>query len=156
MPSNLYGPEDTYNTENGHVLPSMIYKFHAAKTSGADKVTLWGDGSPYREFLYSEDLADAVLFLMRNKNAADTGEFVNIGTGVDLTIKELAELTRRIVYADSPGRICKIEWDTSKPNGTPKKLLDVSRLASWGWQAKTPLETGIAQAYACFCRSKQR
>jgi GDP-L-fucose synthase len=156
MPANLYGPEDTYDTENGHVLPSMIYKFHTAKTSGTDKVTLWGDGSPYREFLYSEDLADAVLFLMRNKNAADTGEFVNIGTGSDLTIKELAELTLRVVYADSPGRTCKIEWDTSKPNGTPKKLLDVSRLASWGWRAKTPLETGIAQAYACFCRGERQ
>jgi GDP-L-fucose synthase len=151
MPANLYGPEDTYDTDNGHVLPSMICKFHAAKTSGADKVTLWGDGTPYREFLYSEDLADAVIFLMQNKSAEDTGEFVNIGSGADLTIKELAELTRRVVYADSPGRTCEIEWDSSKPNGTPQKLLDVSRLASWGWQAKTPLETGIARAYACFC-----
>jgi GDP-L-fucose synthase len=156
MPANLYGPEDTYDTENGHVLPSMICKFHAAKTSVADKVTLWGDGTPYREFLYSEDLASALLFLMLNKNACDTGEFVNIGTGTDLTIKELAELVRGIVYADSPGRICEIEWDKSKPNGTPKKLLDVSRLSTWGWRAETSLETGIAQAYACFRRAKQR
>jgi GDP-L-fucose synthase len=155
MPANLYGPEDTYDTDNGHVLPSMICKFHEAKTSGTDKVTLWGDGSPYREFLYSEDLADAVIFLMQNKSAEDTGEFVNIGSGADLTIKELAELTRRVVYADSPGRTCEIEWDYSKPNGTPKKLLDVSCLASWGWRAKTPLETGIALAYACFCRRER-
>jgi GDP-L-fucose synthase len=151
MPANLYGPEDTYDTEKGHVLPSMICKFHAAKTSMADKVTLWGDGTPYREFLYSEDLAEAAIFLMQNKSAQDIGEFVNIGTGADLTIKELAKLTRRIVYADCPDRICEIEWDTSKPNGTPKKLLDVSRLASWGWRSKTPLETGIERAYASFC-----
>jgi GDP-L-fucose synthase len=151
MPANLYGPEDTYDTENGHVLPSMICKFHAAKVSGADKVTLWGDGTPYREFLYSEDLAEALLFLMLNKNAQDVGEFVNIGAGTDLTIKDLAELVRRIVYADTHDRICKIQWDTSKPNGTPKKLLDTSRLASWGWQAKIPLETGIERAYTCYC-----
>jgi GDP-L-fucose synthase len=156
MPANLYGPEDTYDTENGHVLPSMICKFHAAKTSGADRVTLWGDGTPYREFLYSEDLVDALLFLMQNKSALDIGEFVNVGAGTDLTIKELAEIVRRIVYAGSPERICEIEWDTSNPNGTPKKLLDVSRLASWGWRAKTPLETGIERAYACFCRAQQR
>ncbi|MDR2097114.1 MAG: GDP-L-fucose synthase [Spirochaetaceae bacterium] len=151
MPANLYGPEDTYDTENGHVLPSMICKFHAAKISGTDSVTLWGDGTPYREFLYSEDLADALLFLMQNKNARDTGEFVNIGTGADLTISELAEIVRRVVYADSPGRICQIEWDASKPNGTPRKLLDISRLAAWGWRAKTRLEEGIARTYACFC-----
>jgi GDP-L-fucose synthase len=151
MPANLYGPGDTYDPENGHVLPSMIHKFHGAKTSGSDTVTLWGDGSPYREFLYSDDLADAVLFLMEHKNASDIGEFVNIGTGQDLTIKDLAELIRRVVYADAPGRTCAIEWDTSKPNGTPRKLLDVSRLRAMGWQAKTGLEQGIAQAYQDFC-----
>jgi GDP-L-fucose synthase len=155
MPTNLYGPGDTYDLENGHVLPSLIRKFHEAKTSGADTVTLWGDGSPCREFLYSEDLADAVLFLMENKNAADIGELVNIGTGKDLTIRELAETIRRIVYADAPGRECTIEWDTSKPNGTPRKLLDVSRLRAMGWQAKTALEAGIAQAYSDFCTSVQ-
>jgi GDP-L-fucose synthase len=151
MPANLYGPGDTYDLENGHVLPSMIRKFHEAKTNGADAVTLWGDGSPYREFLYSEDLADAVLFLMENKNATDIGEFVNIGTGRDLTVRELAEIVRRIVYADAPGRTCRIEWDTTKPNGTPRKLLDVSQLRAMGWEAKIGLEQGIVEAYADFC-----
>jgi GDP-L-fucose synthase len=153
MPANLYGPGDTYDLENGHVLPAMIRKFHEAKTSGADAVALWGDGSPYREFLYSEDLACAVLFLMENKDAADIGELVNIGTGHDLTIRELAETVWRIVYADAPGRTCAIEWDTSKPNGTPRKLLDVSRLRAMGWQAKTALETGITRAYRDFCKT---
>jgi GDP-L-fucose synthase len=153
MPANLYGPGDTYDLENGHVLPSLIRKFHEAKTSGADTVTLWGDGSPYREFLYSEDLADAVVFLMEQKNAADIGELVNIGAGQDITIRELAEMIRRIVYADVPGSVCKIEWDSSKPNGTPRKLLDISRLQAMGWQAKTNLETGIVQAYRDFYKT---
>jgi GDP-L-fucose synthase len=153
MPANLYGPGDTYDLENGHVLPSLIRKFHEAKTSGRDTVVLWGDGSPHREFLYSEDLADAVVFLMEHKNTDDIGEFMNIGTGEDLTIKELAEIIRRIVYADVPGRTCTIEWDTSKPNGTPRKLLDVFRLQAMGWQAKTSLEQGIARAYIAFCKT---
>jgi GDP-L-fucose synthase len=153
MPANLYGPGDTYDLENGHVLPSLIRKFHEAKTSGTDVVTLWGDGSPYREFLYSEDLVDAIFFLMENKNAADIGELVNIGTGHDLTVRELAETVRQIVYADAPGRTCRIEWDTTKPNGTPRKLLDVSRLRAMGWQAKTGLEQGIGKAYADFCKT---
>ncbi|GHU16234.1 GDP-L-fucose synthase [Spirochaetia bacterium] len=152
MPSNLYGPEDTYDTENGHVLPSMIKKFHDAKITGKDRVSLWGDGSPCREFLYSEDLADAVLFLMDNKNAADVGEFVNIGTGSDLSIKELADIIKKIVYADVPGRTCSIEWDTSRPNGTPRKLLDVSRLHGMGWNAKTNLKEGIEKTYAAFIK----
>jgi GDP-L-fucose synthase len=150
MPANLYGPGDTYDTENGHVLPSLIRKFHEAKTNGADAVTLWGDGSPYREFLYSDDLAEAVMFLMEHKNAAAIDEFVNIGTGRDLTIKELAEMICRVVYADAPGKTCAIKWDTSKPNGTPRKLLDVSRLRTMGWQAKTNLEQGIMQVYNDF------
>lgn len=148
MPANLYGPEDTYDAENGHVLPAMIKKFHDAKSTGTDKVTLWGDGSPRREFLYSEDLADALFFLMQNKNIHEIGDFINIGTGIDLTIKELAELIKNIVYADTPHyRQCLIEWDTLKPNGTPRKLLDVSRLKSMGWIAKTSLEEGIIKAY---------
>jgi GDP-L-fucose synthase len=157
MPANLYGPEDTYDLENGHVLPAMIRKFHEAKISGKDSVTLWGDGSPYREFLYSEDLADAAVFLMEHKDAHDIGEFVNIGTGVDLTIKELADIIRQTVYtkyADSPERICGITWDTSKPNGTPRKLLDVSRLNAMGWTAKTGLREGIAKAYAAFLKTQ--
>jgi GDP-L-fucose synthase len=150
MPSNLYGPGDTYDIENGHVLPSMIRKFHEAKTSGRDRVTLWGDGSPRREFLYSEDLAQAAVFLMRQKNASDIGECINIGYGKDLTIKELAELVLNVVYADVPNRTCTIEWDTTKPNGTPQKLLDVSRMTNMGWQANTKLKEGIKKAYASF------
>jgi GDP-L-fucose synthase len=153
MPANLYGPGDTYDLKNGHVLPSMIRKFHEAKMTGADRVTLWGDGSPKREFLYSEDLAGAAIFLMRQKNVSDIGEFVNVGYGKDLTIKELAEMVRKLVYADVSGRVCTIEWDTTKPNGTPQKLLDVSRLLNMGWQAKTGLEEGIAKAYASFAVS---
>jgi GDP-L-fucose synthase len=150
MPTNLYGPGDTYDIENGHVLPSMMCKFHEAKISGSDRVILWGDGSPKREFLYSEDLAEAAVFLMKQKNASDIGELINIGYGEDLTIKELAEIVRTAVYADTPGRKCTIEWDTTKPNGTPQKLLDVSRLKNMGWQAKTKLKEGIKKAYASF------
>jgi GDP-L-fucose synthase len=128
----------------------MIKKFHEAKISGTDKVTLWGDGSPHREFLYNEDLAEALIFLMKNRNACEIGEFINIGTGVDLTIRELSEAIKEIVYADTPGRQCIIEWDMSKPNGTPRKLLDVSRLKSMGWNAKTSLKDGINNAYRDF------
>jgi GDP-L-fucose synthase len=155
MPANLYGPGDTYDTENGHVLPTMIQKFHEAKISGKDHVNLWGDGSPYREFLYSEDLAEAVIFLMEHKDAVDIGEFINIGTGKDITIKELAEVIEQVVYNDAPGRNCTVRWDASKPNGTPKKLLDVSRLNSMGWKAKTELKEGIAKAYHAFCNGIQ-
>jgi GDP-L-fucose synthase len=150
MPTNLYGPGDNYNTETSHVLPAMIRKFHEAKKNGNDTVTLWGDGSPYREFLYSEDLAEALLFIMETKTALDIGEFINIGTGEDLTIAELAKLIRGIVYADSPGKICKIQWDKSKPNGTPKKLLDVSQIHAIGWKAKTKLKEGVAKCYEAF------
>jgi GDP-L-fucose synthase len=150
MPSNLYGPGDTYDIENGHVLPSMIRKFHEAKISRLDRVTLWGDGSPRREFLYSEDLAEAAVFLMKEKNTSDVGEFINIGYGEDLTIKELAEIVQKVVYADSPDRICTVEWDTSKPNGTPQKLLDVSRMKNMGWRAKTKLKEGVEKVYTSF------
>ncbi|MDR3302495.1 MAG: GDP-L-fucose synthase [Spirochaetaceae bacterium] len=154
MPANLYGPGDTYDIKNGHVLPSMIQKFHHAKISGTDSVTLWGDGSPYREFLFNEDLACAVVHLMQNMDAADIGEFINIGSGKDQTIKELAELVRQVVYTDAPQRECAITWDTSKPNGTPRKLLDVSRLNALGWRAETPLREGIIKAYEAFCEKK--
>jgi len=152
MPTNLYGPGDTYDTENGHVLPAMIKKFHEAKINGTDKVTLWGDGSPYREFLFSDDLADALLFLMNEKNASEIGELINIGVGTDLTIKELAALVNQIVYADEPNRHCTIDWDTSKPNGTPRKLLNVDKLSSLGWKAKTSLKDGIGIAYQDFLK----
>jgi GDP-L-fucose synthase len=153
MPTNLYGPEDTYDTENGHVLPAMIKKFHEAKISGTDKVTLWGDGSPYREFLYSNDLADALLFIMDSKDASEIGELINIGVGADLAIRELAELINRIVYADKSDKHCAIEWDASKPNGTPRKLLNIDKLSSLGWKAKTSLKDGITAAYQDFLRN---
>jgi GDP-L-fucose synthase len=150
MPTNLYGSGDTYDIENGHVLPAMIKKFHEAKKSGNDKVILWGDGSPFREFLYSDDLADALLFIMNSKNALEIGELINIGTGTDLTIKELAELINQIIYANVQNRHCTIEWDTSKPNGTPRKLLNIDKLSSLGWKAKTYLKDGIENAYKDF------
>ena len=148
MPTNLYGPGDNYDLDNSHVLPAMIRKFHEAKVNGCDKVVLWGDGSPFREFLYSDDLADAVVYLMETKDSKDIGEFVNIGTGVDLTIKQLAESIRDVVYGDVKNRICHIEWDTTKPNGTPKKLLDVSRLNGLGWKFKKSLFDGLRLTYA--------
>ena len=154
MPTNLYGPGDNYDIENGHVLAALISKFHEAKVSGTDKVTLWGDGSPLREFMYNEDLAEALIFLMESKNASEIGEFVNIGTGVDLSIKELASLIQQIVYSDKPGKNCLIKWDTSKPNGTPRKLLDVSKMTSLGWQAKTELAEGIKKAYEAYINNK--
>jgi GDP-L-fucose synthase len=153
MPTNLYGPGDTYDVENGHVLPAMIRKFHEGKITRTDKVILWGDGSPLREFLYSDDLAEALFFLMQEKNASEIGELINIGIGTDLHIKELADLIMQIVYADKPGKQCLIEWDTTKPNGTPRKLLDVSKLTSMGWQAKTSLKDGIAKAYTDFLKN---
>lgn len=154
MPTNLYGPGDTYDLNGGHVLPSLIRKFHEAKISGADEVFLWGDGSPLREFLYSEDLAEAVVFLMETKNAEDlrnsAGDFVNVGSGKELSIRELAEKIRRIVYAGCPERTCKIFWDETRPNGTPRKLCDVSRLNSLGWKSVTNLDDGIKKSYADF------
>jgi GDP-L-fucose synthase len=150
MPTNLYGPGDTYDIENGHVLPSMIKKFHDAKITGTDKVMLWGDGSPRREFLYNEDLAEALLFLMNSKNAAEIGEFVNIGTGVDITIKELAAIIEQIVYAGELRKHCSIEWDASKPNGTPQKLLDISRITALGFSPKISLTEGIKLTYENF------
>jgi GDP-L-fucose synthase len=144
MPTNLYGPGDNYDLENSHVLPALIRKFHEAKMKGGP-VILLGDGSPMREFLHSDDLADAAVFIMENKNAADIGEFVNVGTGEDLAIKDLAELVAKIV-----GYTGEIIWDTSKPNGTPRKLLDVSRLTALGWKYKIKLEEGIKSAYDDF------
>lgn len=154
MPTNLYGPGDNYDLNGSHVLPAMIRKFHEAKMSGSDVVTLWGDGSPFREFLYSDDLADAVVFLMEKKNYSDIGDFVNIGTGVDMTIKQLAETIRDVVYADALGRTCRIEWDSTKPNGTPKKLLDVTKLHSLGWLSITDFIDGIQKSYQDFFNNK--
>jgi GDP-L-fucose synthase len=157
MPTNLYGPEDNYDLTGSHVLPALIRKFHEAKISHADKVTLWGDGSSYREFMYSEDLAEAILYLMENKDAVNlrhaAGDFINIGTGIDLSIKELADLIKTIVYHDTRNRDCIIEWDTAKPNGTPRKLLDVSRLKTLGFIPKFSLEEGIKAAYSHYLNS---
>ncbi len=154
MPTNLYGPGDNYELQGSHVLPAMIRKFHEAKSSKKDEVVLWGNGSPLREFLYSEDLAQAVVYLMENKNASDlrtpTGDFVNVGSGKELTIKQLAEKVRDIVYADCKDRTCKIVWDETKPNGTPRKLCDISRLVALGWNPKVELDEGIALAYKDF------
>jgi len=149
MPTNLYGPGDNYDLAGSHVLPALIRKFDDAKKSGSDKVLLWGDGSPLREFLYSEDLADAVVFLMENCDAKDLlpESFVNVGSGEEHTIKEIAGFVKDIVYADAPGRDCKIEWDSSKPNGTPRKLCDVSKLAALGWKAKMDFKKGIDLSY---------
>lgn len=144
MPTNLYGPGDNYHPENSHVLPGLIRKFHEAKVNKSE-VTLWGDGSPRREFLYSDDLADAALFIMNNRDAEELGEFINVGTGRDITIAELAVLIAEIVGYDGD-----IKWDTSKPNGTPRKLLDVSRLHNMGWSERTSLREGIELAYNDF------
>lgn len=150
MPTNLYGPGDNYDLENGHVLPVLIAKFHNAKVSGEDRVVLWGDGSPRREFLFVDDLADACVIVMERYSAAEIGEFVNVGSSEEVTIAELAALVRDAVYADEPGRDCEIVWDTSKPNGMPRKLLDTTRMRGLGWEPTTPLAEGIPLAYADF------
>jgi GDP-L-fucose synthase len=160
MPTNLYGPGDNYDLEISHVLPAMIRKFHDAKVRGENEVILWGDGSPLREFLYSDDLADAVVYLMEQKDACDlcnsAGDFINIGGGRELTIRQLAETVRSVVYEDelakgvSPENMCRIIWDTTKPNGTPRKLCDISRLSALGFIAKTVLRDGIKKAYIDF------
>lgn len=148
MPTNLYGPNDNYHPEHSHVLPALIRRFHEAKVSGADSVTCWGDGSALREFLYVDDLANLCVFLMNNYSGNET---VNAGTGKELTIKELAELVARIV-----GYTGRIEWDTSKPNGTPRKLLDVSKATALGWTYKTELEDGIRHSYKDFLEKPMR
>jgi len=150
MPTNLYGPNDNFDLATSHVLPALIRKFHEARLAGAPAVTLWGSGEPYREFLYVDDLASACVFLMKNHDAKDVGEFINIGTGRDLTIKELALLVKDIV-----GYQGEIEYDRSKPDGTPKKLLDVSRMRKLGWDTKTSLDEGIRKTYE-FYRSVAR
>lgn len=142
MPTNLYGPNDNYDLQNSHVLPAMIRKFHEAKTSGKTEVVLWGTGSPMREFLYADDLAAACMYLMENYNEA---ELVNVGTGVDVTIKELAETVQEIVGFEGD-----LVWDTSKPDGTPRKLMDVSKLHGVGWKHTIELKEGIQLAYADF------
>lgn len=144
MPTNLYGPNDNYHPEHSHVLPAMIRRFHEAKTSGAESVTCWGTGTPYREFLYVDDLADACVFLMNNYSGNET---VNVGTGKEITIGKLTNLV-----ADIVGFQGKIDWDTSKPDGTPRKLLDVRKLSKMGWSYTTELEEGIRLTYTDYLK----
>ena len=148
MPTNLYGPNDNYHPEHSHVLPALIRRFHEAKESGVKSVTCWGDGSPLREFMYVDDLADLCVFLMNNYSGNET---VNAGTGKELTIKELTELVAKVVGYEG-----EILWDPSKPNGTPRKLLDVSKAASLGWTYKTELEDGIRLTYDDFLNNPMR
>ena len=142
MPTNLYGPNDNYDLNNSHVMPALIRKFHEAKLNGTSTVECWGTGSPLREFLHVNDLAEACVHLMKNY---DEKQFVNVGTGTDLSIRELAEMIQEIV-----GFGGNIEWDTDKPDGTPRKLMDVSLIHSFGWKHKIDLREGIEQVYEDF------
>ncbi|ADE35625.1 GDP-L-fucose synthase [Methanohalophilus mahii] len=142
MPTNLYGPNDNFDLETSHVMPALIRKFHEAKINNESKVTIWGSGSPKREFLHVDDMADACIYLMENYDYADIGEFVNIGVGKDLSIKELAELIKDVVGYEGD-----IVYDSSKPDGTPRKLLDVSKLNGLGWTSSIGLKEGIKATY---------
>ena len=148
MPTNLYGPNDNYHPTHSHVLPALIRRFHEAKEQGLEVVTCWGTGTPMREFLYVDDLAEACLFLMNNYSGNET---VNLGSGQELSIRELTEKVAAII-----GYKGRIEWDTSKPDGTPRKLLDISKLTALGWTYKTELEAGIRLAYDDFLHNPIR
>lgn len=148
MPTNLYGPNDNYHPQNSHVLPALIRRFHEAKQSGTPKVTVWGSGKPLREFLYVDDLADACVFLMNHYSGNET---VNLGTGKEVTIAELAQTVKDVV-----GYTGELEFDSTKPDGTPRKLLDVSKLDSLGWHYRTELREGIALAYQDFLHGEYR
>jgi GDP-L-fucose synthase len=147
MPTNLYGPGDNFDLDNSHVLPALIRKFHEAKLAGEVSVTVWGTGSPRREFLHVDDLADACVFLMENYSS---DEIVNVGWGRDISVSELAGLVRRVVGFDG-----EIVYDRSKPDGTPRKLLDTSRLTALGWTPSVSLEEGIAQTYEWYCAQER-
>jgi len=142
MPTNLYGPGDNFDLQNSHVLPALIRRFHEAKVRGDDRVTVWGTGAPRREFLHVDDLADAVVYLLQSYDAEP---IVNIGWGEDITIRQLAELVLSAI-----GYSGRLEFDSSKPDGTPRKLLDVGRLTNLGWKPRISLEAGVAQTYAWF------
>jgi len=148
MPTNLYGPNDNYHPTHSHVLPALIRRFHEAKEQGLEAVTCWGTGTPMREFLYVDDLAEACLFLMNNYSGNET---VNLGSGQELSIRELTEKVAAII-----GYKGRIEWDISKPDGTPRKLLDISKLTALGWTYKTELEAGIRLAYDDFLHNPIR
>ncbi len=145
MPCNLYGIGDNYHSENAHVVPMLIRRFHEAKLRGDKKVTAWGTGTPLREFLFSDDLARACVYLMENKNADEIGEFINIGSGKEKTIKEIVELIKKTVGFEG-----EVIWDKTKPDGTPRKLMDVSRINALGWSAQVELEEGLKIAYQDF------
>ena len=154
MPTNMYGPGDTYHPEHSHVLPALIRRFHEARIEGAPEVVVWGSGQPRREFMYSSDLGEAILFLLglpEERFAAltrpEVTPLINIGVGEDVTIREVAELVKKTVGYEG-----ELKMDPSKPDGTPRKLLDVSRLAALGWKAHTPLQTGLKNAYADFLK----
>lgn len=149
MPTNLYGPNDNYDLETSHVLPALIRKFHEAKTSRQPSVTIWGTGKSFREFLYVDDLADACIFLMEKYDHKEIGEFINIGTGSEVTIEALAKLVKRIVGYEG-----EIRHDITKPDGSPRKLLDISRLRSLGWNATMGLEEGIRKTYEIYTAAK--
>ncbi len=146
MPTNLYGPGDNYHLQNSHVLPALIRKFHEAKEANRPEVAAWGTGSPKREFLHVDELADACAFLLKQENPPD---LLNIGTGTDVTIKELTEIVAQVT-----GFKGKIVWDATKPDGTPRKLMDVSRLAALGWKAKVGVREGVEKTYASFLAEK--
>jgi GDP-L-fucose synthase len=150
MPTNLYGTNDNFDLETSHVMPALIRKIHEAKINGDPEVVVWGTGSPKREFLYVDDMADACVYLMEEKDSKDIGEFVNIGVGKDLSIKKLINLLCEVIEYNGD-----IIYDTSKPDGTPRKLLDVSRLHSLGWKEKIPLRQGIEQTYSWYKESIQ-
>ncbi|MDA8896234.1 GDP-L-fucose synthase [Bacteroidia bacterium] len=147
MPTNLYGINDNYHPENSHVLPALIRKFHEAKVSHTDAVMIWGDGSPEREFLYADDLAEALVYLLKNYNEK---QFVNVGYGSDISIKDLAHSIKEVI-----GYTGKMNFDSSKPNGTPKKLMDSKRMFELGWKPKVSLKEGIALAYNDFLKNHQ-
>ena len=148
MPTNLYGPNDNYHPEHSHVLPALIRRFHEAKEAGLQEVTCWGDGTPMREFLYVDDLANLCVFLMNHYSGNET---VNAGTGKEVSIKKLTELVAKVVGYEG-----KILWDTTRPNGTPRKLLDVSKAERLGWKYRTELEDGIRLSYADFLNNPMR
>lgn len=146
MPTNLYGPGDSYHLQNSHVLPALIRKFHEANEAGRSEVPVWGTGAPKREFLHVDELADACAFLLKMDNPPD---LINVGTGTDVTIRELTD-----IVADVVGFKGRITWDRTKPDGTPRKLMDVSRLTTLGWKARISLREGVARTYASFLAEK--
>lgn len=150
MPTNMYGPGDNFDLQSSHVLPAMIRKFHEAKLDGKPLV-LWGDGSPFREFLFADDLARALVFLMEDASYSDIGEFINVGSGSDISIRELANLVAQVVGYEGP-----VEWDSTKPNGTPRKLMDSSRLFAKGWQPQVDIKQGLQLTYEWFCNNSQK